>query len=142
MVKSLRALSGAARFLSATTARPPPPKPPVLTLKEAGKRCEELVKYSVCVDNRKHDFYSYIVGQYYPDQLRDFYYGVNAFMLEMMKLPYVSKEKTVCISRSMWWEKCLKFIEKVSLTILSPVGKFAHGTHRRLSQGCRRQNQY
>ena len=72
-----------------------------------------MLLHFVTLLNRRHDFYSFVVGLHFPVSMQNFYYGVNAFILEMNKLPHVSRERSVCLARSLWWEKYLQALEKV-----------------------------
>lgn len=63
-------------------------------------------------NERKFDFYSYVVGQNFPKSVQPYYYGIHALFLEALKSREISKERSICQTRLFWWEQSLLDIEK------------------------------
>lgn len=67
----------------------------ILDLEMAQKHCLEIVK--------RHDYYTYFVGQQFPRQLQCHYYTINAFFLEILKSREVSRQPLICQRRLLFW---------------------------------------
>ena len=61
---------------------------------------------------KKHDYYTYIVGEHFPKSRQGFYYTVHAFLLEILKSRETSRQMMVCKRRLLWWSETLDDIEK------------------------------
>ena len=71
----------------------------VLNVETAQKYCLDIVK--------KHDYYSYIVGQHFPKARQMYFYTVQAFFLEIMKSREVSRQPSIWQRRLMFWGEVL-----------------------------------
>lgn len=70
----------------------------------AQQYCTDIVK--------RHDYYTYIVGQHFPKSKQGFFYTVHAFFLEVLKSREVSRQAYVCKRRLLWWQETLEEVTK------------------------------
>lgn len=79
----------------------------------AQKYCQDIVK--------RHDYYTYVVGQHFPKSKQMHFYTVQAFFLEILKSREVSRQATICQRRLQWWEETLQDVEK-DRKLVEPIG--------------------
>ena len=60
---------------------------------------------------RKFDVHAYRMSQFLPPKIRPYYFGINAFFLEILKSREISRERSIAQTRLHWWVQTLNDVE-------------------------------
>ncbi|EGR30252.1 hypothetical protein IMG5_136840 [Ichthyophthirius multifiliis] len=59
---------------------------------------------------RKFDWNSYVVSNYYPSKLRDAFFAINFYNIELMRIPENTKEHSLIMGKLDFWEESINQI--------------------------------
>ncbi len=62
---------------------------------------------------RKYDWGSYVIGNYYPAQIRMDFYAIQWLNLELMKIPETVKETSLAVNKLQFWTESINDIFNV-----------------------------
>ena len=60
--------------------------------------------------DRKFDWATYVIGNYYPKQIRQDFFNINWFNAELMKVPESTREVSLAMGKLEFWNDSLKQI--------------------------------
>jgi len=67
---------------------------------------------------RKFDWATYVIGNYYPKQVRQDFFNINWFNVELMRIPESTKEVSLAMGKLEFWNDSLKQIYLVIFSFL------------------------